>query len=199
MTWNIEGWGRNCYNLGYFTNSFLPDLIFLSEPQCFQCDILAQFDLFSGSFSYHLNSEDVLCPDLPLDTRKALGGTMVMWRSKLDPYVKILTTSSPSSLPILLSVPGLETTAHIAIYLPTSGKESEFITALAALETTVTMISEDYSCPIYIRGDCNVNPKNKTRAALFKHFCEKHKLYSLDLQHPTHHQLKEIICGQPPS
>ena len=56
MTWNIEGWGRNCYNLRYFTNSYLPDLIFLSEPQCFQCDIMAQFDLFSGSFSYHLNS-----------------------------------------------------------------------------------------------------------------------------------------------
>ena len=112
---------------------------------------------------------------------------MVMWRSKLDPYVKVLHTSSSSSLPIILSIPGLCTTAHIAVYLPTSGKESEFITALAALEVTLNMINEDYACPIYIRGDCNVNPKNKARAATFKHFCEKHKLSSVDLQHPTHH------------
>ena len=208
MTWNIEGWGRNCYNLKYFTNSFSPDIFFLSEPQCFQCDIIAQFDLFSGSFSYHLNSEDVLCPDLPLDTKKAKGGTMIMWHSKLNPFIKILPTSSPSSLPILLSIPGLQTTAHIAIYLPTSGKESEFITALAALEATITMILEEYSCPIYIRGDCNVNPNNKSRAALFKHFCEKHKLSSLDLQHPSHHhflgdglydaQLDVLLYAGPP-
>ena len=112
---------------------------------------------------------------------------MITWRSKLDPYVKVLPTSSPSSLPILLSVPGLSTTAHIAVYLPTSGKESEFVTALAALDVTITIIKGDYSCPIYIRGDCNVNPKNKSRSAIFKHFCEKHSLSNLDLQHPIHH------------
>ena len=133
---------------------------------------------------------------------------MIMWHSKLNPYIKILPTSSPSSLPILLSIPGLQTTAHIAIYLPTSGKESEFITALAALEATVTMILEEYSCPIYIRGDFNVNPNNKSRAALFKHLCEKHKLSCLDLQHPSHHhflgdglydaQLDVLLYAGPP-
>ena len=208
MTWNIEGWGRNCFNLQNFTNDFNPDIIFLSESQCYQCDISSQYEHFRGSYSFHLNSEDVLCPDLPLDTRKAIGGTMIMWRSKLDPYVKVLPASSSSSLPILLSIPGLCTTAHIAVYLPTSGKESEFITALAALEVTINMINEEYPCPIYIRGDCNVNPKNKTRAAIFKHFCEKHKLSSLDFHHPTHHhfigdglfdtQLDVLLYAGPP-
>ena len=187
MTWNIEGWGRNCHNLKHFTNNLRPDFIFLSEPQCFQCDISEQFSIFNDSFSYHLNSEDLLNPDLPLDTRKAIGGTMALWRTKFDPYVRVLPSTSSSHLPLLLSIPGIAISAHIAIYLPTSGKEAEFIAALAALDKTVIDIREEFSCPIYIRGDCNVNPNNKSRAALFKHFCEKHSLSSLDLQHPTHH------------
>ena len=189
MTWNIEGWKRNCFNLKNFTNNFQPDIIFLSEPQCYQCDITALYEHFHGSFSFNLNSEDVLCPDLPLDSRKAVGGTMVMWRSKLDPYIKVLPTTSPSSLPILLSIPGLCQTAHIAVYLPTSGKEADFVTALAALDVTLTMIKEDYSCPIYIHSNWNVIPKKAPRAAIFKHLCLKQNLNSLGLCHTTYHIL----------
>ena len=134
---------------------------------------------------------------------------MVMWHSNLDPYVKILPTTSSSSLPILLSIPGLQPTAHIGVYLPTSGKEPEFISALSALDLIITTIKEEYSIPIYIRGDCNVNPKNKSRAAIFQHFCNKHELSSLDLHHPTHHhfqgdglydaQLDVLLYAGPPA
>ena len=91
-----------------------------------------------------------MCPDLPLETRKAIGGTMVMWRSKLTPFIKALSTTSTSVLPFLLSVPGLALSAHIAVYLPTSGKEAEFVSALAALEAILEEINENYACPIYI-------------------------------------------------
>ena len=112
---------------------------------------------------------------------------MIMWRSKLDPYIKVLPTTSSSFLPILLSVPGLAPSAHIAVYLPTSGKEAEFVSALANLEVCLDHISQEYSCPVYLRGDFNVNPNNVTRAALFQHFCTKHKIHNHVLDHPTHH------------
>ena len=207
MTWNIEGWKRNHLNLKHFVDEFEPDLLFLSEPQSFQCDIPTYYDCFRNSFSYHLNSDDILCPDLPFDSRRAFGGTMVMWRVKLDPFIKVLPTNSSSALPILLTIPGVTTSAHIALYLPTSGREAEFVSALADLEACIEQIKEDYACPIYLRGDCNVNPKNLPRAALFKHFCSKHELISIDLKHPTHHhflgdgkfdaQLDVILCSEP--
>ena len=112
---------------------------------------------------------------------------MIMWQSQLEPYIKILPTSSSSFLPILLSIPGVAISAHIAIYLPTSGKEAEFGSALAALEVCIDQIKEEYSCPVYLRGDCNVNPKNKSRSTLFKHFCLKHSIEGLDIPHPTYH------------
>ena len=76
----------------------------------------------------------MMCPDLPLDTRKAFGGTMVMWRSNLGPYIKLIPTTTTAVLPVIVSLSGFAVTAHVAIYLPTSGKESEFVSALASLE-----------------------------------------------------------------
>ena len=126
-------------------------------------------------------------PDMPLITSKSKGGTMLMWRDELTPYIKILKTASSDFIPVILSIPGTPTTAQICIYLPTSGKEPEFVSALASLDACLEMISEDYACPIYIRGDANVNPGNQSRAHLFQHFLERHHLSSLDLLHPTHH------------
>ena len=187
LSWNIEGWKRNCFNLQHFINMHNPVLVFLSEPQLYHCDISSCFQMFSGEFSFNLNSEDVMCPDLPLISRAAKGGTMVMWRSELSPFVKILPTSSPAVLPVLLSIPGLAPTVHISLYLPTSGRDAEFLSALAALEASIVQVSEDFACPIYLRGDCNVNLNNTARANLFQHFTSKLSLSSLDLNHPTHH------------
>ena len=162
-------------------------LIFLSEPQIFQCDISAMFSMFAGTFSFYLNSDDLYTPDLPLATRRATGGTMAMWRQDLTPFVKVLPTTTSAVLPILLSPPGHTTTAHLTVYLPTSGKDSEFVIALAALEASVTDILENHSCPIYLRGDFNVNPKNVTRCDLLRSFCDRFDLSSVDFGHPSHH------------
>ena len=166
---------------------YKPLLILLSEPQIFQCDILPLFTSFQGNFSFHLNSEDLLCPDLPLMSKKAKGGTMAMWRVELDPFIKVLPSSSPAILPLVLAIPGLTTTAHVTVYLPTSGRDPEFFSALATLDSCVQQIQEDFSCPIYLRGDFNVNPNNTNRVNILKHFNEKHNFCNLNFGHPTHH------------
>ena len=74
--------------------------------------------------------------------------------SSLDPFVSILPTTSSSVLPLLLSVPGLTSSLHIGLYLPTSGKEAEFTLALTALDMVLQDIAESHpSTPLYIRGD----------------------------------------------
>ena len=165
--------------------------------------------MFSGDFSFYLNSEDVLCPDLPLSTRRAVGGTMAMWRCQLDPYVRVLPTTTASVLPLLLSIPGLPTTAHLTVYLPTAGKDAEFVSALADLDTCVSEIFENFACPVYIRGDFNANPKNLMRANIVSHFCQKFALSNLDFGHPSHHhfvgggasdsQLDLLLYSGPPA
>ena len=92
---------------------------------------------FRGEFSYSLNSEDLHTPELSLTCSYAKGGTMVMWRKMLDPYVTVHPTQTSSFLPIVLDIPGKMTMIHVAVYLPTAGKESEFLSELADLNLTI--------------------------------------------------------------
>ena len=178
---------RGASSLSYFASLHSPALIFLSEPQLFQCDSsLALASL--PDFCHHLNSADSFLPSLALDQRKAWGGTLAMWHKSLDPFLTVLPTTSPAVLPIHLNIPGLSPSLHIGLYLPTSGRETDFFLALTVLDTILTSLSEEYrDTPIYLRGDANVNPNHPSRPNLFHHILSKHSISSLDLHHPTHH------------
>ena len=171
----------------FFCDKYTPDLVFLSEPQTFQCDITLLTRPFRGKYSVLLNSEETNHPELALETTKAHGGTLIMWKSELDPFVTPLPTDSPAFLPILLQPPGYSPSIHIALYLPTSGKDPEFVSSLSQLDTFIEDISSIHDCPIFIRGDANCNPRNLHRTSLLKHFCSKNKLTSIDFGHPSHH------------
>ena len=126
--------------------------------------------------------------ELPLTSSYSYGGTLALWKKNLDPYVTVLECSSSSVLPLLVDIPGHMPAIHITIYLPTSGKETEFLEALAVLDNTLDEITAKYpNACVFIRGDANVNPKNATRAPLLAHFCRDHKLFDVDLAHNTYH------------
>ena len=122
-----------------------------------------------------------------MDRRKAWGGTLALWRREIDPFITPLETPSPSVLPLLLQIPGLSSSIHIGLYLPTWGRDSEFIEALASLESIVLFAIENFKdMPIYLKGDCNVNSSNVKRAKLFHNFLTKYGIQNIDLQHKTH-------------
>ena len=83
MTWNIEGIRRNIYSLKHFAEKENPDLIFLI--QIFQFDIKQIMDLLKGEYSFIVNSEDTLGPELGLIQNRAKGGTMILWKRSLEP------------------------------------------------------------------------------------------------------------------
>ena len=85
-----------------------------------------------------------------------------------------------------------QTTVYINIYLPTAGKESEFMETLAILQTTIDEASEMHpSCLLYIKGDANAcfSPREKNkRDNFFQKFCHDNCLDLLFLNnHPTYH------------
>ena len=132
------------------------------------------------SFKYFLNGEDRYLPDLPMQTIRAKGGTMALWTASLDPYITILPSSSSSVLPLILNIPGTSHTAHIGIYLPTSGLEQEWVIAMGLL----SMVVKDILCShprvtIYIRGDANTNPRHPTRPSVLLEFLDRYNIVSL--------------------
>ena len=141
-----------------------------------------------GDYCYHLNSEDLHDPDLPLIRTRSHGGTLMLWSRALDPYIEVYSTTSTAFLPIILKVPGLQTSIHVALYLPTQGRDTEFVSELANLHTCLESLLESHNdAVIYVRGDCNVNQNNCTRVALLKQFLEKFSLKLTDINHNTYH------------
>ena len=143
---------------------------------------------FKGRYDCHLNSEDTYIEDLSLTKSRAHGGTMVMWQTSLSPFITILPTVSSSFPSILLQLPGTITSLHTVLYLPTSGKEDQFMSSLVLLGEHFEEIRTTYpDSPHFVRGDANVNPNNAARHGLFSYFCVKFQLESVPLNHPTYH------------
>ena len=165
-----------------------PDLIFLSEPKLFQCDLKQVMQYFEGEYCSFLNSDDLYDPELPLISSNSFGGTMVLWKNHLDPFISTQRQYSSGFLPIIFCAPNLQASIHISLYLPTAGKDAHFLDVLAQLQICIDdLLSKLPDAVLFLRGDCNVNCNNSNRLAVFKHFCNVHNFEQVTINHPTYH------------
>ena len=188
ISWNIENFKKNLFSLKSFTDLYKPDLVFISEPQIFQSDLQHCMTYFCGDYSSSLNSEDFHSPDLALYKTKAKGGTLVMWRNFLSPFITILPVDTPAFLPVLLAIPHLLPSIHIALYLPTAGKEAQYVHELSELKVCVEALQQRFpNSPVFVRGDANSSKTNNSRNLLFTAFCHEYNLIRVPIGHNTYH------------
>ena len=113
---------------------------------------------------------------------------MMLWMKELDPYIEVIPTNTTAILPIMFKMPGLKTTVHIALYMPTHGKDSDFVSDLAELRNCLDDLAGRSDDPIiYIRGDGNVNPNNSIRVILLQQLITDYNLANIDIGHTTYH------------
>ena len=135
-----------------------------------------------------LNSEDLYDPELAMISSRIVGGTLSLWAKYLDPYVTIHKPTTSSFTVMILQLPGSVVTIHVALYLPTSGKDSNFISELTNLRICLTELAAIYPHSlVFIRGDSNVNSNNKARVLLLQQFCKAFTLKRINLGHTTYH------------
>ena len=188
LTWNCENIKNTIYCLNDFLQYYCVQLAFLSEPNIFQSDLLPTIDQIKGGYTHFLNSDDIYDPELPMVQNRMVGGTLVLWKTCLDPYVTIHQPTTSSHTALILKLPEHQITIHVCIYLPTSGKEHDFVTELTNLHLTLVELSELYPCAaFFIRGDSNVNTKNMKRVHLLSQITEYFNLASVHISHPTYH------------
>ena len=188
LTWNCEGIKNSIFKLKDILSSTKTSFVCLSEPQIYQCDVDQLLQYLEGDYCWHLNSHDLLDPELPLVKSKAIGGTLMLWMKELDPYIEVITTNTTAFLPIVLKMPGLKTSVHISLYLPTHSRDTEFVSDLAELRNCIDDLVTRFTDPIlYIRGDGNVNPNNGVRVTLLQQLLSDYNLARTDLGHLTYH------------
>ena len=154
----------------------------------FQCDLATHMKHFNGEYLCSLNSPDLYDVELPLKSSRCFGGTMVLWKREYDPFITIHPVASSSLLPIIFSPPWSSLTVHIAIYLPTAGRDTDFVEALAEVQACIIELHNIYpEAPFFLRGDFNSNLNNQARMGLLDLLCSDHDLISVDIPHPTYH------------
>ena len=142
----------------------------------------------SGDYKACLNSSDRYDPELPLVQSKAHGGTLLLWKTSLDPHVTVSTLTTTSFLPIIFHPPGLLPTIHITVYLPTAGQDIQFVDELAKLDTAIEELAATHpEASVYLRGDFNASLTNSRRSKLLEHFCSSHGLLEVPLTSPSYH------------
>jgi hypothetical protein len=143
---------------------------------------------FAPQYAFFLNSEDRYDPELPLLKNQSHGGTMIMWKNELDAFITVYPVTTTSYLPVIYSPPGAPVSVHIALYLPTSGQETEFIEQITLLRITIEELQEKYpGCLIYLRGDSNANINNRNRYNIFMSFLTYFNFSSTSTSHKTYH------------
>ena len=191
LSWNLEGFSRNSFNLAEIARIEKPSLIFLSEPWLHLSDAQIALEHLSHQYCSYLNSEDRHDDLLSLRMSRAHGGTFALWDKTLDPYITILEPVTSRILIMILDKPGYQISIHITIHFTTAGKDSQYMEDLSTLELTIDELSEKYpDSVLYIRGDANSSPvprKLNKRDVLFKHFLETNNLNFVPTDHNTYH------------
>ena len=141
-----------------------------------------------GEYCYFLNSEDLHDQESAMMRSTTPGGTMVLWRKDLDPHVSVYPVQTASFTPLVLRLPGHTVSVHIALYLPTHGRDSSFLSELASLQICVEELKDLYpGCIIFIRGDSNVSSKNLSRVSVLEQFQRDFSLKRVHIPHRTYH------------
>ena len=191
LTWNIEGFSRNSFNLLKILSQEDPSCIFISEPWLYLADAPLALQQFLPQYCYFLNSEDRHDPLLSLTKSRAHGGTLAIWKKELDAYISILEPSSSHVLALVLDKPGYKVSIHITVYLTTCGRDPDFFKDLVHLQDTLDYVNEKYpEASIYIRGDANAatTPRNNNkRDEVFKFFITENRLFPININHKTYH------------
>ena len=187
-SWNIEGLKQGIFTLKHLLQQYNIDFAFISEPQLFKSDSSTTLDFLSDQYCFFLNSKDLFDRELPQHQSNSYGETLLIWHCRHDPFVTIIPPTTCAFTVFVFHPPAHVPSIYYVINLPTHGKDSEFISDLAALKESITDLKERYpEAMVFVRGDSNVNPKNEKRLLLFSTLLHDFSFTRLELHHHTYY------------
>ena len=183
----MEGFFRNYFYLSQTLSSSAPKLVFLQEiwaPHHQESLLNSKFPNYSAQIStpdQFTNPEDRLgTPD------HTWHGVAILWHDSLASSVLHVLNTNARFTGIKVKFEGLSILA-ISLYLPTTGRDEEFIECLAELSDYIIENNVDTGTTL-IGTDSNCSDKSSARRIqAFRHFCEEHQLLKVSYSGPTFH------------
>jgi len=162
VTFNIEGFKRNKFYLTSSIKKYNPLVLFLQE------DWLAYHETDSlkhefTAYNFHSTASDMFSDpeDLLFASGCAWHGVTIGWSLEVDKYVTKLPTISDRFCGISFRN-GHTNALFYSLYLPTSGKDEEFLEVLTKLSSDITKHRTAHES-INIGADTNQSIKSSHR------------------------------------
>ena len=185
VTLNIEGFFRNFYYLCQVINIFTPKILFLQEiwvPYCEESALSSKIKDYTAQIS----TPDQFIPteDMLNSVSHTWHGAAIMWHSSLNSNVSNLKNVHDRFTGVKISLPD-RTLLAISAYLPTSGKDDEYLDCVAILSNFIM----DNCCDIVlIGGDFNCSDKaSPRRITALQSLCITLNLHKVHPSEPTFH------------
>ena len=186
ITFNVEGFYRNSFYLTQILN-LAPKIVFLQEiwvPYHKESSMNKKFP----SYSVQISTPDQLTPpeDRLSNPDHTWHGAAVLWHESLNSSVLQITNTNVRFTGIKLKIQS-ETILAISLYLPTTGKDQEFVECLAELSAYIADNTSDRVTTL-IGTDSNCSERSSQyRLRAFQCFCEEQHLTKVCHTGPTFH------------
>ena len=150
-------------------NQFLEYSVQISTPDQF---IPAEDRLSSGDHTWH--------------------GAALFWHSSLDYLVTTIANTNDRFTGLKLNSSPQPILA-ISLYLPTSGKDDEFLGCLAELSLFIVENCVETGTVVLIGTDANCSDRSSSRRSQgFQEFCTQHNLLKIQQSEPTYHHFNGV-------
>ena len=168
-------------------NQLNPKLLFLQEiwlPYDAEKQINEEFSEFTFQIStpdMFMNPEDKLNrPD------HVWHGSAIAWHHTLNTFITHISSTNERFAGVRMNFSGCSLLV-ISVYLPTSGKDDEFLECIASLSIYIDENKTGHG-DILIGTDSNCSEKStKRRIQAFRNFCDQYSLKSVHSSRPTFH------------
>ena len=200
LTFNIEGYNRNNFYLAQLLKEYECIFIFLQEHWLPHHEAENKLSTDFKLYNFHTTSSDMFLPteDLLLRSGPTWHGTAIGWHNSVNSKIRQIPIVSDRFCGVCYDDNGTKIVAYTA-YLPTSGKDDDFIEIVAQLTFDIqTNIEDRNTCSILIGLDSNQSESSTARRtiAMTSFITEfSFKTILLDNQ-PTFHHNNQIAESQ---
>ena len=160
LTFNLEGYKRNKFYLSTLVKQYNPLFLFLQEHWLPYCEVDSKLVSDFPTYKFLSTASDMFTPaeELMLTPGTAWHGTTIGWSVDVDKFVTKLPVISDRFCGILYSDKSISLLSYTA-YLPTSGRDEEFMEVLAQLSADITQHMQD-NVAVIIGADTNHSKKS---------------------------------------
>ena len=187
MSFNLEGFRRNCQYLSHLLSTSKPSIVFLQEIWL-SCSAINTINNLHPDYSFKIATPDMFHhpEDLLSSSDHNWHGAAIGWNNSISASIQPVESTWDRFVGVKMSL-SQGSLLLLSLYAPTAGRDDEFLETISNLTVYVNENSNS-GAKIIIGADSNCSAKSsQRRQQAWADFCELHELSCYAPPDPSFH------------